>query len=47
MTSTSIQFGFDPAVLEVVGVAEGELLKAYEDEGIDTYLCTGDLVGFV
>jgi len=22
------------------------VLKAYEDEGIDTYLCTGDLVGY-
>ena len=28
VSSTSLQFGFDPAVLEVIGVAEGELLKA-------------------
>ena len=28
VTSASLQFGFDPAVLEVVGIAEGELLKA-------------------
>ena len=28
VTSASLQIGFDPAVLEIVGVAEGDLLKA-------------------